>query len=128
VAGKIGYLHPKAIDPPSPSLTTLRPVWERLGYVEGETVLLRAADGDPKRLPVLVKELVSLGARVLIAVGPAAVNAAGAAGTVPVVAMDLETDPVRSGLAASFGRPGGKVTGLFMDQPSLELAFVSCRL
>src|SRR5207237_748614 len=38
---------------------------------------------------------------------------------VPVVAIDLETDPVRSGLAAGFGRPGRNVTGLFMDQPSL---------
>ena len=37
----------------------------------------------------------------------------------PIVAIDLETDPVRSGLAASFARPGGNVTGLFMDQPAL---------
>jgi putative tryptophan/tyrosine transport system substrate-binding protein len=56
---------------------------------------------------------------VLIAVGPAAVKVASAARAVPVVAIDLETDPVLSGLAASFGRPGGNVTGLFMDQPSL---------
>jgi putative ABC transport system substrate-binding protein len=37
----------------------------------------------------------------------------------PIVALDLETDPVRSGLAASLARPGGNVTGLFMDQSSL---------
>jgi putative ABC transport system substrate-binding protein len=118
-AGKIGYLHPKTIDPDAPSLTILRPVWERLGYAEPETVLLRAADGDPGRLPRLATELIGLGAGVLIAVGPAAVKAASTVGRVPVVAIDLETDPVRSGLAASFGRPGGNVTGLFMDQPSL---------
>ena len=29
------------------------------------------------------------------------------------------TDPVRAGFAASFARPGGNVTGLFMDQPAL---------
>ena len=118
-AGKIGYLHPKTIDRTSPSLTILRPIWERLGYSEPDTVLMRSADGRPERLPHLVEELVGAGVKVLIAVGPAAVQAASAARTVSVVAIDLETDPVRSGLAASFSRPGGTVTGLFMDQPSL---------
>ncbi|HKH97163.1 MAG TPA: ABC transporter substrate-binding protein [Beijerinckiaceae bacterium] len=118
-ARKIGYLHPKTIDPAAPSLIILRPVWERLGYTDPETILFRSADGDPARLPLLVSELVGLGVGVLIAVGPAAVKAASSAATIPVVAIDLETDPVLSGLAASFGRPGGNVTGLFMDQPSL---------
>jgi putative tryptophan/tyrosine transport system substrate-binding protein len=116
---KIGYLHPKTIDPAAPSLAILRPVWERLGYTEPDSVVLRAADGDPAQLAPLVNELVGLGIGVLIAVGPAAVKVASAARSVPVVAIDLETDPVLSGLAASFGRPGGNVTGLFMDQPSL---------
>jgi putative ABC transport system substrate-binding protein len=37
----------------------------------------------------------------------------------PIVAIDLDTDPVQAGYATSFARPGGNVTGLFMDQPSL---------
>jgi hypothetical protein len=53
---KIGYLHPKTIDPAAPSLTILRPVWERLGYTEPDSVVLRAADGDPARLAPLVNE------------------------------------------------------------------------
>jgi putative ABC transport system substrate-binding protein len=81
-------------------------------------VALRSAEGDDAQLPVLAAELVALGAGVLIAVGPAAVRAA-AQTAVPVVAIDLETDPVRTGLAASFGQPGGNVTGLFVDQPAL---------
>jgi putative ABC transport system substrate-binding protein len=36
-----------------------------------------------------------------------------------VVGIDLESDPIRNGLAASFARPGGNVTGLFVDQPSV---------
>src|SRR3954471_6908465 len=100
---KIGYLHPKTIDPTAPSLTILRPVWERLGYTEPDSVVLRAADGDPARLASLVNELVGLGIGVLIAVGPAAVKEASAARSVPVVAIDLESDPVLSGLAGSFG-------------------------
>jgi len=96
----------------------LRPVWQSLGYAEGENLLLRSAESDISRLPSLVRELLELGSGVLIAVGPAAVRAASRAG-VPVVAVDLETDPIRAGLIASFSRPGGTVTGLFLDQPSL---------
>src|SRR5690606_29134705 len=46
-------------------------------------------------------------------------RAARGASTVPIVAIDLESDPVRAGFAASYGRPGGTVTGLFLDQPSI---------
>ncbi len=57
---------------------------------------------------------------VLYATGPAAVRAAhNATRAIPIVALDLETDPVASGLVRSLGRPGGNVTGLFLDLPSL---------
>jgi putative tryptophan/tyrosine transport system substrate-binding protein len=117
---KIGYLHPRTIASDHPTLVILRAAWQRLGYVEGETVLLRSAGDDERRLPALLAELVGLGAGVLIVVGAAAVRAASAmVRAVPVVAIDLETDPVRAGYAASFARPGGNLTGLFLDQPSL---------
>src|SRR5262245_35480605 len=125
---KIGYLH-YGIDPAlfpasnSKSPTTLRsmrPVWQRLGYIEGESVFLRGTEGDPQRLPELVAELINLNVGVLIVVGPQALRAATqATKSMPIVAIDLETDPVRAGLAATFGRPGGNVTGLFLDQPLL---------
>jgi putative tryptophan/tyrosine transport system substrate-binding protein len=115
---KIGYLHPRTADRNSPTLQILRPFWEQLGYVEDETILFRSANSDLRHLPRLARELVAEGAGVLIAVGPAAVRAASQL-SVPVVAIDLETDPVRSGFAASIARPGGNVTGLFLDQPSL---------
>jgi putative ABC transport system substrate-binding protein len=117
--GKIGYLHPRTIASDSPTLAILRPAWEKLGYAEGESVLLRSAESDPRQLPRLAAELTGLGAGVLIVVGSAAVRAASQVAATPVVAIDLETDPVRTGLAASFRRPGGNVTGLFLDQPSL---------
>jgi putative tryptophan/tyrosine transport system substrate-binding protein len=118
--GKIGYLHGQSIAPEHPTLKALRPVWQKLGYVDGQTVLLRSADDDERRVPELVAELIGLGAGVLIVSGVAAVRAASrATQTTPIVAIDLVTDPVRAGYAASFNRPGGNVTGLFMDQPSL---------
>jgi putative ABC transport system substrate-binding protein len=125
---KIGYLH--GIDPalfplsnttsPLVSLMSMRPVWQRLGYIEGESVILRGAEGDPQRLSKLAVELINLTVGVLIVVGAAAPTAANrATKSTPIVAIDLETDPVRAGLVATFARPGGNVTGLFLDQPSI---------
>ena len=68
-AGKIGFL---ALDPYSPRnslVLLLRPAWQRLGYVEGETMLLRFAERDAQRLPQLVAELIALKVGVLIVVG-----------------------------------------------------------
>jgi putative ABC transport system substrate-binding protein len=128
-AGKIGYLHPNNSAPDSPTLTILRPIWQSLGYVEGETFLARSADGDPARIPSLVAELVRQDIAALIAVGPEAVSVARrTAPQCPIVAIDLETDPIRSGYAASFNRPGGSVTGLYMDQISLATKWVELLL
>lgn len=56
----------------------------------------------------------------IYALGPAAVKAArDATHTIPIVALDLETDPVQAGWARSLARPGGNVTGLFLDVPAL---------
>jgi putative ABC transport system substrate-binding protein len=38
---------------------------------------------------------------------------------VPIEALDLETDPVGSGWVSTLGRPGGNITGLFLDLPGL---------
>lgn len=117
---KLGYLHPRTIGPGHPTLAVLRPQWLKFGYVEGETVLLRSAEGDLTRIPALLDELAGHGVGAVIVVGGAAVRTASrATKSLPIVAIDLETDPVRAGYAANFARPGGNVTGLFLDQPSL---------
>ena len=70
----------------------IRPVWQRLGHVEGETLFLRSIE-DYRDCRLLVAELIELGAGVLIVVGRAAVRAtAQATKTIPIVAIDLETD------------------------------------
>lgn len=118
--GKIGYVHPTTVSPTHVTFAILQREWRRLGYVEGETVLPRSAENDPRRLPAAVAELVAQRVAAIIVVGAAAVRAAAAATkAVPIVAIDLETDPVRSGLVASYARPGGNVTGLFLDVPAL---------
>src|SRR5215510_1156593 len=85
-----------------------------LGYVAGQTITIEAryAEGHVERMPALAAELVRLQVDVIFAVSPAGVRAATqATKTVPIVAHDLETDPVASGLVASLARPGGNLTG-----------------
>jgi putative tryptophan/tyrosine transport system substrate-binding protein len=94
-----------------------------LGYVEGQTIAIEAryAEGHAERLPALAAELVRLQVDVIFTASPAGVRAARqATGTVPIVAIDLETDPVASGLVASVARPGGNLTGVFLDMPELS--------
>ena len=78
----------------------------------------RAAEGDPGQIAPLVAEVIAKNVSVLMASGPLALNAArSATRTIPIVAIDFETDPVASGVAASLARPGGNVTGVFLDFP-----------
>src|SRR6266511_3770289 len=91
-----------------------------LGYVLGQTIRLeyRSAEWQLDRLPDLAAELVRLPADVLLALGPTAVRAAThATTTLPIVAIDLESDPVASGFIASLARPGENLTGVFLDFP-----------
>ena len=64
---------------------------------------------------------------VIFANGPAVLQAArSATRTIPIVALDLETDPVGSGLVASVARPGGDITGLFLDFPNFTAKWLEC--
>ena len=93
-----------------------------LGYEEGKnfSLELRFAAGKPAAFPGFAAELVQRKADVIYAQGPAAVKAAWAATRViPIVAYDLETDPVQAGWARSLARPGGNLTGLFLDNAAL---------
>ena len=98
----IGYLHP-GFPPPAtnPSMTGLRDGLRELGYVEGETIRIetRWGLGKPQSLAGFAEELVKLNVDALVAVGPPSVMAAkGATSALPILALDLETDPIASGL------------------------------
>ena len=85
-------------------------------------IVSRVAAGNPGRLPALATELVGMGVRAILAVSPAAVRAArNATATIPIVAHDLESDPIANGWAASIARPGGNITGLFLDLPDISV-------
>lgn len=93
-----------------------------LGFEEGKHFVFefRSSKQDPAAFPGLAAELVKLNVAVIAAQGPAAVTGAiGATRVIPIVAIDLETDPVQADWARSLARPGGNVTGLFLDIPGL---------
>lgn len=93
-----------------------------LGYVEGKDFRFehRFAAGNPDAFPAFAAELVKIKVDVIYAVGPAAAKAAwDATRVLPIVAIDLETDPVQTGWVHSLARPGGNLTGLFLDLPGL---------
>src|SRR5215831_10364437 len=81
-------------------------------------IVARAAEGDPAQIAPLVAEVIAKNVSVIMASGPLVLNAArSATRTIPIVAIDFETDPVASGVAASLARPGGNITGVFLDFP-----------
>ncbi|MBP0463486.1 ABC transporter substrate-binding protein [Roseomonas sp. PWR1] len=117
---RIGYVHSVSIGPANNATRIIGGHLRQRGFVDAQTLFLRAGRGDPAVLERAIEELLAHDPGALIAVGAPAVFAAARLGRgVPVVAVDLETDPVAAGLAASDARPGGHVTGLFLDQPSL---------
>ncbi len=117
----VGILHDRPAGP-SAAMKAVQEGLRRLGYVEGQTITfeVRFGGGKPEALANLARDLVQRKVTALVVIGPAALRAAkDATGTVPIGAIDLETDPVAAGYARSVARPGGNVTGLFLDQPGL---------
>jgi putative ABC transport system substrate-binding protein len=118
----IGFLHPGVPDPVVPAIVALRQGLQALGYIEGQNIRLeyRWAGGRLETLPGLAADLVRLNVDVIYAIGPQAIRVArGASRTIAIVGTDLEGDPVESGFVASYARPGGNITGLFLDLPGL---------
>ena len=83
------------------------------GYEQGRNIVIeyRWSDGN-ENFPALAAELVRLKVDLIVAGGRDAILAAQAAtSTVPIVMM-IGNDPIRLGIAKSFARPGGNVTGM----------------
>ena len=91
-----------------------------LGYVEGKNYATEYRI-NPDSLAQAAADLVRLNVNVIFAAAPAALAAASNATTsIPVVGIDLESDPVAKGYVKSLARPGGNVTGVFLDIPELS--------
>ena len=114
---RVALLHPASAEG-SAIYRALIPGLADLGYVNGKTIALemRSGNGKPDAIPALLAELVRLNVDVLLVVGPSATKAAIAAThSIPIIAIDLESDPVHNGWMVSLARPGGNVSGFFID-------------
>ena len=101
--------------------TLWRQAIEKYGYVLGETIIGESKYGTPEELPVLAVELVGTKPDVACASSSAALRALmSATRSIPAVAIDMETDPAAAGFANSLARPGGNMTGVFLDLPEFS--------
>ena len=116
----VGVLYPGNFA--GPILDNAREGLRDLGYIDGKNIAfeVRFASGKPETLPGLAADLVRRKVDVLLTIGPGALGAArDATRAIPIVAVDLESDPVQAGFARNLAQPGGNITGYFLDQPGL---------
>jgi putative tryptophan/tyrosine transport system substrate-binding protein len=122
--GHLAIAAPTDIPPPPPAnWDAFMQGLHEAGYIEGRNIAFehRSAHDQPELFPKLALELATLKVDVIFARGTWALAAAkNATRTIPIVGIDLEIDPVEAGLVASIARPGGNITGLFLDLSELS--------
>jgi putative ABC transport system substrate-binding protein len=91
------------------------------GYVEGKNLVIEIRITSFDLLAEAMRDAVRRNVNVMFAANPEAVVAARNATTsIPIVAVDLESDPIAKGYVKSLARPGGNMTGMFLDLPELS--------
>jgi putative ABC transport system substrate-binding protein len=117
---RIGIVYPGPQAAAPPRVEAVLNGVRAAGYLAPAQIelVLRVTDGDPARITPLVAEIIASNVNVILALGAPALRAfRSATQTIPIVALDLESDPVDIGMVASIAHPGGNITGLFVAFP-----------
>jgi putative ABC transport system substrate-binding protein len=86
-----------------------------LGWIDGQNVTIDGRWHDDE-----IEDLVRLKVDVLWLAGPIRLQIASRlTQTIPIVAQDLESDPIARGYAQSLARLGRNITGIFLDIPEI---------
>ena len=122
---RIGMLRSENRGPDEPAIirniAAFRDGLQGEGYAEGQHYRIDyrfpKTDGDAAKL---AQAMVNDKVDVIHAAGFVAIDAARrATKTIPIVAHDYETDPVAAGFVATLAKPGGNITGMFLDLPEI---------
>lgn len=119
----VGYLNPA----PAPGIPHIIAAFQQglaqEGYVEGKNLAIesRFSAFRPELMQQAARDLVRLQVNVIFASTPDAVaEAKSATSSIPIVGLDFENDPVALGYVKSLARPGGNLTGMYLDLPELN--------
>jgi len=118
---RIGFLHPGQSVTVNNRIVAFREGLGASGPGEDPEIVVRIANERLDQLPAMAADLVGQNVQAICAVAPPAVGAArDATSSIPIIAMDLESDPVGNGWATSLAHPGGNITGIFLDLPDFS--------
>jgi putative ABC transport system substrate-binding protein len=111
-------------NPPGPGFRAFLQQMFSLGWEEGRNLQIDyvvLGDADADRSLALAVELVDRRIDVIYAIGgeDELRSAAAATRAVPIVLLANDYDPLAGGYVASLARPGGNVTGVFLQQVEL---------
>ena len=119
---RIGWLS-LGVRPDEPSILEALRV---LGYVEDHNLVVERRYAEKEEhYPALAAELVTRKVDLMLTFGTRATRAAQQATSTIAIVFYLGSDPVQSGLVASYARPGGNLTGVaFGLYPDKQLAIL----
>jgi len=118
---RLGMLAPL---PPGPGILALEQRLQALGWEEGRNLRIdyvQLDSTDTDRSLAMAAALVGRGVDAIYVAGPETLlkTAMTATTTVPIVMSANDYDPLARGYIASLARPGGNVTGVFLQQIEL---------
>jgi putative tryptophan/tyrosine transport system substrate-binding protein len=122
---RIGMLRSEARpldDRISQNIADVRTGLQEEGYAEGQHYRIEYyAPTAERNIASIARTLVREKVAVIHAISSVAVEAARkATTTIPIVAHDYETDPIAAGFVATLAKPGGNITGMFLDLPEIS--------